>query len=265
MKNQINQFLLKLTGYELRKPMPSEFSDLRRRGLDTAFQVLNSINIPQSDLEEYKCFYDFINVNQYDTTSQCYQDLFVMWVLNNKLNGYFVEFGADDGVLNSNTYVLEKSFGWNGLLMEPNPFIYKKLSINRNSKSLNIAVSKSDSTDVNFELNEDRQHSSITGFSSTPSSSLHRRIKVKAFSLDSILEQENTPKYFDFLSIDVEGHEQNVLAGFTISKWLPRIVIIEHNDNPELKEYILKYFLSHNYKLMLPAFSFHDFWFCLNE
>ena len=51
--------------------------------------------------------------------SQIYQDIFVLYTLNWKRNGFFVEFGATNGFDLSNSYLLEKDFGWKGILCEP--------------------------------------------------------------------------------------------------------------------------------------------------
>jgi hypothetical protein len=52
--------------------------------------------------------------------SEIFQDIFVLTVAREKRNGLFVEFGAGDGVSSSNTHMLEKEFGWTGILAEPN-------------------------------------------------------------------------------------------------------------------------------------------------
>ena len=66
--------------------------------------------------------------------AQIFQDLFVLFLTNEKKGGYFVEFGATNGVTLSNTYCLEKSFGWDGILAEPARCWHAELNANRNCK-----------------------------------------------------------------------------------------------------------------------------------
>ena len=51
--------------------------------------------------------------------AQLFQDLFALFALNLKKNGVLVEFGATNGVNLSNTVLLERQFGWTGILAEP--------------------------------------------------------------------------------------------------------------------------------------------------
>ena len=60
------------------------------------------------------------NLNFDNIKSQINQDIFVLYTLDWKREGYFVEFGATNGIDLSNTYLLEKNFGWKGILSEPN-------------------------------------------------------------------------------------------------------------------------------------------------
>src|SRR5262249_16004997 len=64
--------------------------------------------------------------------AQVFQDLWVLFETNCKRNGYFIEFGAGDGRRMSNTFLLEKSFGWRGIVAEPNPYFHEELKKNRN-------------------------------------------------------------------------------------------------------------------------------------
>ena len=66
-----------------------------------------------------------------ETYSQLGQDLLVSWLLDEKQNGYFVEFGATNGIKLSNTYLLEKRYNWNGILCEPAVVYHNELYNNR--------------------------------------------------------------------------------------------------------------------------------------
>ena len=59
------------------------------------------------------------------------QDLFVLGELNFKQNGCFIEFDAADGILDSNSYLLEKQFNWDGILCEPEKYTKDALTNNR--------------------------------------------------------------------------------------------------------------------------------------
>ena len=61
------------------------------------------------------------------SNSQLYQDIFVLNELNFIRNGFFVEFGALDGIKNSNTFLLESKYGWTGILAEPSKKFFSQL------------------------------------------------------------------------------------------------------------------------------------------
>ena len=66
-----------------------------------------------------------------ETHSQAGQDLWVLETLKNKKNGFFLDIGAYDGLKYSNSYLLEKNFNWNGLMVEAHPCNYNSLKNNR--------------------------------------------------------------------------------------------------------------------------------------
>ena len=74
--------------------------------------------------------------------SQLRQDIFVLNETNYKKRGLFIEFGAADGVSNSNTFLLEKKFNWKGILVEPAKCFYKELKKRRNCYIENKIVHK---------------------------------------------------------------------------------------------------------------------------
>lgn len=84
------------------------------------------------DILDEKRYLLLLTIVAQDSRSQLSQDLFVLYQTNLKRNGFFVEFGATDGVSLSNTYLLEKHFQWNGIVAEPGRSWHEKLEGNRN-------------------------------------------------------------------------------------------------------------------------------------
>ena len=77
-------------------------------------------------------FFIYVLKNFFFSKSQINQELVALFLTkeHQKKNGYFVEVGACDGITLSNSYLLEKKFGWKGLLCEPSKFFLKKLKKN---------------------------------------------------------------------------------------------------------------------------------------
>jgi len=73
-----------------------------------------------------------------------------------------------------------------------------------------------------------------------PGATPERVIDVPIRTLDGILEEAKAPAGFDFLSIDVEGHEIEVLRGFDIGRWRPRLILIEDHVGDLAKHRFLK-------------------------
>jgi hypothetical protein len=93
--------------------------------------------------------------------SQLRQDLFVLAQLNFKRDGFFVEFGATNGFNISNTFLMEKDFGWTGILAEPAKCWHSELVKNRNSKiETNCVWANSHSTLI-FNESENAELSTI--------------------------------------------------------------------------------------------------------
>lgn len=144
--------------------------------------------------------------------SQSQQDKWVCYLLDNKINGYYIDIGAYDGIATSNTYTLEKYLNWDGICIEANPESFLKLNHNRSCKKVNAAVS-----DINGTCK--------FGFDSIGSGNT----KVNCFTLEQILIDNKVPNEIDYLSIDIEGHEYNVLSIFDFSKWKIKLMTVEHN------------------------------------
>jgi FkbM family methyltransferase len=160
-------------------------------------------------------------------TSQVGQDAWVHSVVGDKRNGYFIELGASDGLYLSNTYFFEKTLNWNGICIEPNPTFHTKLQENRNCHIAHNCVSSENDKEVEFSL---CGHASGTLATAGPFTLSNETIRIKTKTLDSILAQFNAPQRIDYLSLDVEGHELEILKNFPFDKYQFNCITVEHNE-----------------------------------
>jgi FkbM family methyltransferase len=167
--------------------------------------------------------------------SQLVQDLWVLEQMQWKRGGYFVEFGATDGVLLSNTWLLEKHFGWRGICAEPNPKLYERLQRNRSCTLSQACVYRSSGERMRFvladayggleELAREDQHVEKRN----AYAAVGDVIEVTTLSLMDLLDQQNAPAVIDYLSIDTEGSELAILEGIDWSRYQFRCITVEHN------------------------------------
>ena len=163
----------------------------------------------------------------------------------NKNNGFFIELGANDGLFQSNTAFFEKELNWTGILIEPSTKGYELCKINRpNSLCFNYAcVSNTYNSDYiygNFKNNDPM--GSVNG-TRTNSTDL---VKIPAITLEKILDKCKITN-IDFLSLDTEGYELNILEGLNLDKYHPNYILVEIYNNDY--EAILNYLLLKNYVL----------------
>ena len=151
-------------------------------------------------------------------------------------SGVCIDIGAGVGMERSNTYYFEKKY-WRCLCIEPNPKLYNHMRMYRRL-ALNVACSNYDKKNVPFyvyDINDGNQEaiSSLTVDQRLVESHKEmingvEEIKVEAKKLDTILSRINIEK-IDFVSIDTEGTELDVLMGFDINRWSPKLFVIENN------------------------------------
>lgn len=171
--------------------------------------------------------------------SQLGQDLWVLSQTNYKKQGFFVEFGATDGVLLSNTYLLEKEFGWRGLCAEPNPKLFAQLKNNRNCTVSDACIADISGKEVQFILAN--EYGGIADFANNDGHSDKREayaktgniIKLTTISLHEFLLINNAPEKIDYMSVDTEGSEFSILNSFPFEKWDIKLFSIEHNFTPQ--------------------------------
>jgi FkbM family methyltransferase len=166
------------------------------------------------------------------STSQNMQDVFVLSTLGFKKEGYFVEFGAADGVKFSNTYLLEKKFGWSGIVAEPAKSWHPALKKNRGCTIDYRCVWAVSGERMNFIDSSQPLLSTLEAFEH--SDGRERRSGGDVYTVDSVsltdlLREHNAPQTIDYLSIDTEGSEFDILQNFDFGNYAIRVITVEHN------------------------------------
>lgn len=165
------------------------------------------------------------------------------------IQGTCIEIGAVDGVFISNSLHFEQ-IGWDALCIEPIPSYYTKLKHNRKN-ALNYAISSKNEDNVDFTVVtmssqnqssisgleiDDRLIESHTKLGLNPQS---ETIKVNTRRLDWCIENHFKNKTIDFISIDTEGNELDVLHSFDVNAYNTTLLIIENNYNEtDIEDYL---------------------------
>ncbi len=150
-------------------------------------------------------------------------------------NGFYVDVGANDPNEDSVTKLFYDN-GWRGINIEPNASLHKKLSEVR-TKDINLACGISDRVgEIEFReygnhglstFSEEAKKQNIK--SEDPKLSKYKDYKVKVRTLNDILAEYVGDRTINFMKVDVEGHEYEVLAGNDWSKYRPELICIEAN------------------------------------
>jgi FkbM family methyltransferase len=185
---------------------------------------------------EDKEFAGFALLHGQNSFSQWQQECFALWATHCKRGGVFVEFGAADWVTNSNTHMLESDYGWTGVLIEPLPWAFEELSRRRpRAVRLQAAVDPQYSSHpAPVQIATAGQFSSIVASKSSDKLankiSGRRLIKVNSVNLNEYIGKIIPEKKIDFMSIDVEGPEIDIIGGFDFDHIDVQCLTVEVND-----------------------------------
>ena len=219
---------------ENEKNLHSHIRELQKLVDDEKYlRLINEIDLRLLEKFGGKSFREFYKYKD-SSQSQLRQDLFALFVTKFKRNGYFIEIGATDGLINSNTFLLESKFQWKGVLIEPARIWHDRILHNRPfTKIVTKCIwSKSDEI-LDFNETENPELSTINQFSSSDLWAKNREngksYKVHSLSLNDLMEISNVPRRIDYLSIDTEGSEFDILEAFDFRKYKIKIITCEHN------------------------------------
>ncbi|SHK08359.1 FkbM family methyltransferase [Rhodothermus profundi] len=221
------------------------------------------------ELPEYR-FLAKIVLDAHRSRAQLFQDLWVLYELNDKRGGFFVEFGAADGLYLSNTWLLEKEYGWRGILAEPAPYWHKALRKNRSAIISTACVAGH--TGMKVTLYVPKTSAEYATICHNFDKSIHSdhfdsydQIEVETISLNDLLHKCEAPEEIDYISIDVEGSELEILKNFDFDKYKVYLWSIEHNNDIDRETAIDKIMSAHGYERCFREFSLFDAWYRLKR
>ena len=194
--------------------------------------------------------------------SQLRQDLFALNQLNFKKNGFFVEFGATDGINLSNTHLLEKEFNWNGILAEPAKVYHKELSKNRSCYIEKDLVWRDSKSKLIFIETSIKDLSTIKEYFKFDFHirKADKQYTVDTISLNDLLKKYNAPNIIDYFSIDTEGSELDILNNFDFNSYQFRVITCEHNYSSN-RDKIYNLLSNNGYKRVMTHISQFDDWY----
>lgn len=225
---------------------------------------LNRVSVSNlSSIRELQ-FLAYVFLNRHRSSAQILQDLWVCFELGEARNGFFVEFGATNGLTNSNTALLESRYGWRGILAEPNPVWQTDLRSNRRAAIDLRCVADRTGEQVDFLVAEDAELSTIATYADHDHFVEFRTgsptISVETVALNDLLVAHGAPETIDYMSIDTEGSEWEILSTFDFGHWQVRLFSIEHN-NTERENEIDELMARHGFRRVFREFSQWDAWY----
>jgi len=174
-------------------------------------------------------------------TSQAGQDLWIFGEAFNQMEGgYFLDIGAFDGIVFSNTYLLEYRYKWSGICIEANPDIFKSLIKNRHVTCINICLDGTEGSVTFVDRSASGGIVSQDVDNKAVGTHTNKIFNLKTKSLNSVLGEQNAPNMIDYMSIDVEGAEERILSVFDFSKYTFKCITIER-PNQHLRDLLKNY------------------------
>ncbi len=166
--------------------------------------------------------------------SQAYQESFVINVLNHKANGYYVELGAGWGIYNSNTFLLESKYNWNGLSIDVDPYRISSFNTVRNNKCI---------------------------FADG------RMFDYKKYFIDN-----NFPKQIDYLQLDIHPAADTLLAlkQLPLNDYRFSVITYEHNGyiddyHKQMQKESQAILKSHGYELVVENLILDEMWIAYED
>ncbi len=242
------------------------------------YEILNQAFEQDVFEEENKIFLKkFIDCfkNVKNIKSQLYQDVFASFVIGNQFDKTFLEFGATDGLELSNSFMLENTLNWSGVLSEPSPQWHEVLKENRKyTKIIKKCIWSESGKILDFFMSDRGNFSTLNEFIdsdkySMPLNTESRKKAGKLITVETISLNDVIKEYFNdtspsYISIDTEGSEFKILESFNFENYRPKVFTVEHNFT-ELQSKIDELMVSKNYERIFRKLTSFDAWYVSKE
>jgi hypothetical protein len=180
------------------------------------------------------------------------QDEFVVAILGEMREGFFIESGAFDGVQGSNTLLLEHDYHWQGMCIEANDSFYRQLIANRRCACVHACLYHGDGT-VDFLESAATAGGILQEYTAEQTAFVQRvhappaddagawiTVPKATRSLASLLDDYRAPRIIDYWSLDTEGSELAILSSFPFERYPVRVLTVEHCHLPHRRAAIAR-------------------------
>jgi FkbM family methyltransferase len=176
--------------------------------------------------------------------AQGQEDLMVLFLLDYKRDGCYVDVGCFHPVQLSNTWLLYNQ-GWQGICVDPNPNLAPLYAQLRPRDHFVARAVGKGSGKVTFFLGKHGVHSSLIQTENSSGETL----EVEIEPLQSILDRHGV-EAIDLLSVDAEGAEVDILESFDWQRHSPRLVLVEYNSADTINLELQQCLISKGYQLL---------------
>jgi FkbM family methyltransferase len=232
-----------------------------------AHDILRGRRFPIPETESFEFMCHVLGWHR-RSKSQLWQDVWALYRTGFKRSGFFVEVGASDGVQWSNTHLLEKNFDWRGVLVEPNPLHRDSLASNRASRVHHGCVGGVTGERVAFWCAADVELSGIGRYADKDGHAAARRdhstLEMTTVTLVDVLQECDAPAAIDYVSLDTEGSELDILSGFDFDRYRVKLWTVEHNHSDN-EARIDRLMLAKGYVREFPDWSRFDAWYVSHD
>jgi hypothetical protein len=269
IKSLIKVLVANLGYYVVKK---STLDEMKTDVVSTVKNVINST----ADKDLIQNFFGFLVSDSISdaplSKSQLGQDFFALATSNGGVNKFFIEIGGGDPIISSNSYLLQKGYGWKGIIVEPNPkFIDLILSERCQDGDVELypfAIAEKEGTSDFLPIGL------IGTLPEYIDGDFHGKQRKKLLSREKlIIIEKKSPRTFvetvingrkiDFLTVDTEGSEWEIIKNWPFELCKPHAICVEVNNRtwkPELTSFLI----SHGYSQKMDKISKFDSWFILN-